>query len=1723
MGKGSRWLKSCWGVALVMLWVSATVQAQNRPEDEYKDLIRISQNIQPLGQHPFGMDVGLYDGTLSFEQTDIRASGNGPVLEVTRRFSAQGRQAVLGRVFNDAFGDWELDLPRISTLTAQQGGIKGWEVGSVGNTRRCTHFGKPPSVPAPRGDAGRADWEPATWWHGYQMIVPGQGSQDLLSNGESNKSTYPAVTKTHWRIGCLASTANGQPGEGFLAEAPDGTRYWFNELVYRWAPSLTRPTFSGPITRQDAVPRRFPFVDRTLWANALGWLSGSTPAHALPANDFLNRREAWMLVTRVEDRFGNWLKYGYDGNGRLTTITASDGRKLTVQHDSGTGLIKQITLQPSDSKPKIWKYAYTGSQTYLQQLSSVTLPDGQQWKFKLEPLFTDANLETSIGSCYQVGKSLASDGSWTGTITHPSGLKGSFTVKVVKHGRSNVFRECLGVHSGSQKQVGSYAVIPNAWYNLSLVKKHFSGAGLDTETWTYDYSAANESWSDQCNGSCASTVWTKVRNPDGSSIKYTFSNRFDETESRLQSTKYYSGDGKGLLRTETNSYAKSDTGPWPERVGWNPQERINKKQTEQRMPLAKKTIKQDGDTYTWKAESFNKYAQVTRVRRSNSIAGQSAMEEQTSYRNDTDLWVLGLPEKTTNLSTGDVVAVNTYDPNTDLLTKRLRFGQLAMQYTWDGAGQLASFTDANGNTTALKSYKHGIPRSIQYADGTSQSLEVDDFGQITAVTDQAGNTTKYVHDAAGRVTKVTPPSDSVAWYPQTITYQYVTSAERGLGKGHWKRTASQGKARHETYYDALLRPVLTDSHVSGDTASHRSARTDYNWKGLATFASWAMAGSPSLSAMTDGTTTQYDALGRIKSVSTPSEQGTLTTTTSYPGSARKQIKDPAGHVSTMTYQVFDQPSYEAVIKVQAPESVVQTITRNLYGSPLKLTQSGPDGQGGSVTSKKFFYYDGQQRLCRTEEPETGSTVMAYDAAGNLAWSADGLDIGADGCGRDEVASSGRITHSYDALNRLVGVSHPDAHGDIQTTYDAMGRVTRAQAGGVEGIALWSYKYDSLGHVIRETLEVDGHSWPIAYRYDRYGHLDRLTYPDNKRIDYAPDALGQPTRAGIFANSVGYFPDGGLEYFVYGNGMEYLATRNERQLPSNLTVATGKTFVYSEDLAYDKNGNITGMTDLSDNGERTRALSYDALNRLTKAKATKLWGTETYAYDALNNLRGMNSDGVQRVYQYDGRHLLKAIVGGGSRLHDFSYDAAGNNVGKDGKTRVFSAGHRLLEVPGVASYLYDAAGRRVRTTAAGGQVTYYAYNQAGRLLYEEGGASGRMKDYVYLGNKLVGRIERAQGDPVLNRPGISIDTNPNDGSYDVSWAATKNTSYVVEEQHDGGSWTQVYSGTSTHHAVSGKGGGDYRYRVKTCDDDCSDWGLSAAVGVTPAKPKVTLPSGLQKARYTVKWNKPASTTAFGVQEQADGGSWTSITCKNACTSVSLPGDRNGDYKYRVRASNSHGNRGWVTSGVVTVLLPPGKAPSLKVPATNKTGSFTVSWGAVTGAASYALEEKKNSGKWGSAYVGKSRSRKLTGKTKANFSYRIKACNASGCSSWSTTKTVIEPPTTPKKMILTGGEGRPKTRKITVHWNGVSRTTGYEVEVTRPNQEPFVRTQGTSTGAVVKATADGTWKIRVRACNQAGCSGWTGYQSMNFAHSPGGPILNPRSTTPPPIVPAEESES
>ncbi|WP_049622456.1 hypothetical protein [Frateuria defendens] len=1224
---------------------------------------------------------------------------------------------------------------------------------------------------------------------------------------------------------------------------------------------------------------------------------------------------------------------------------------------------------------------------------------------------------------------------------------------------------------------------------------------MPNQTWNYAYSPPNENAIENCSNGCVSTVWTDAIDPEGHAKRYTFSNRFDATEGLLLSTDFYAGAaGSALIRSEQSNYANPTGGPWPTSLGSSLQLYMNEALLRTLSPQSQRVLQQDGDTYTWQAEAFNEYAQVTQTRRFNSIAGQGTLQEQTSYLNDTAHWVLGLPQQVTNLGTGEVVDQNVYDLGSVTLKERWHFGQKLMSYAYDGQGNLASFTDGNGHTTSLGNYKRGIPQAIGYPDGTGQSLVVDDFGQITAITDQAGSTTGYSYDPVGRLTQISyPGGDEQAWLGKGFAYDFVTGAERGIGGNHWRRTIWKGDWRQVTYFDALLRPVLSDTYSVADGNSHTNARTDYDWKGQKAFVSYPAGGSPNLDDLGSGTSSRYDALGRLVQTQQTSEQGPLATTTAYLSGARQQVTDPKGQVTTTSYQVFDQPAYEAVTLVQAPEGVTQAITRDLYGNPTAIHQWGSSA-GGSGDVTKTLTYDGYHRLCRTTEPESGSEVTAYDGANNVAWTAAGLAISGGGCGQEQVPATAQTQRTYDAMNRVLNLTPPAGTQSTAYTYDALGNVRAA----VSGLTTWSATRNKLGQLTRETLQVNGQNpWTIGYAHDAYGSLRQLTYPDGESVAYAPDALGRATQVGGYANTLRYFPNGDVQSFLYGNGAGYTAEQNARQLLSNFTYGRGGTLDLSEDYRYDANGNITQISDLT-GGPRTKTFGYDALNRLASAQASSLWGSESYSYDPLNNIRARVGNGQTFTYNYDALNRLGSITSNGSTTSSFAYDNRGNVTVKNGIGLDFDQKNQLTGLPGHVGYAYDAAGRRVMKTPQGGAPTYYFYTQAGQLLYQWDTGTAKTTNYVYLGRKLIARNENLR---LIAPSGISFSANPNDGNYTVSWpAVTGATGYTLQESVNGGGWNTVYTGSDPSVAMIGKGGGSYTYQVQACaGGTCTGWTGSASLGVTPVLPTVTVPGGTINGTYTVSWSAPASATAYDVQERLNGGAWATIASNTAATSISRPGTSSGSYTYQVSAKNGYGTRGWAGSNAVTVDTTYGVVPtapaSLSVPASSNDGNAGLSWSASALTTRYVVEQSSNGGiSWSGVYNSDGTSTALTGLADGSYVYHVQACNTYGCSPWTAgnaTLVVTHPPGSAPAVSTPGNNGN---GSYTVSWNGIGGATSYTLQE-QLNGGGWTTVQASgATSWNTGGRGNGTYGYRVQACNVGGCGPWSGTASTTVLLPP-----------------------
>ena len=1691
----ARWQGSClWAAALFVLAGSCHAQSAT-PDQEYQKLIQVDQNIEPLGEHPFGESINLYDGSFEFDVTDVNLRGNGPAISVgrTMKFWEWIDTGVTGP--QRPFANWDLDIPRIETLVSDdlwQTG--GFPLATQGTTQRCTNFKPPPGVSPP--GTGTTGYSADDFWYGYHLLVPGQGDQVLMPRVSTNSLSptisglsFQIVTKNNWMIGCGVTASDG--GEGFLAIAPDGTRYTFAHLFYR--PANTIAAFGSPLQRHDA----------------------------------------FMYVTQIQDRFGNTLTYNYDpSSGYLSSITASDGREVDVAYASGTPMIQSVTAKATNVASRTWTYSYNTSSATLPVLTGVQLPDGSAWSYQ----FDMEALQINFGLLYCGEKQVPSSGMGSpilaGTMTAPSGLTATFYAAIKVNGRSYVPQECFG--NAPSNNLVPYYRFPPFYGTYSIASEVLSGSGMPTQTWSYSYSPFVVSFDDDAcatSGTCATTVYTDVTDPNGNDTRYTYSNRFDATEGQLLRTDSYSGAAGGtLLRSVVNTYANPTGGPWPTAYGTDLlEDRDNYFQTEELSPQSQRTTTQDGQNYTWQAMAFNAYAQPTDVKRYNDIGGQSTIEETTAYLNDTNLWVLGLPQTVTNVGTGEVESSNTYN-SSDLLQSRSHFGEFMMSYTYNSAGQLASFTDGNNHTTSISNYYRGIPQSIAYPDSTSQSLTVDDLSEISSITDQAGYTTHYSYNPIGRITGITYPTNDpngVSWYAENFTYNYVTGAERGLTGAHWDRITTTGNAVTTTYFDADLRPVLSDRAINGTANSDVTTATAYDYTGAKTFASYPVSGSPAVTAVTIGTHNTYDALERVTQSQEDSEVGTLTTSTAYLAGAGEQVTDPKGNVTTTYYQVFDEPDYKAPISVAAPGGINQAIVRDIYGNPKSITQSGLYGtESDSVT--KMLMYDSYYRLCRTTEPESGSTVMAYDAANNLAWSAQGQTITDGTCGQTAVASGAQTARTYDAMNRVKTITPPAGTQTTSYTYDARGNISNV----VSGSATNTFGYNSRNLLTSQTLSVGSYAWGIGYNYDGYGHVSAVGYPayngSSEGVAYSPDALGRPTQVSSYASGITYFPNDQVAGFNYGNGASYVAQQNTRQLLSNFSYGAGSTLNLSEDFAYDNNGNITNVTDLV-NGQRTKAFTYDALNRLSSATATNLYGTENYTYDALNNLRTRLTGGNALTLNYDATNRLVSVAQNGSVVTQYGYDTQGNrnSLSNGGATTNynFDAENQLLQVPGVEGYAYDAAGRRVaKTTSTGTPTGYYFYDQAGQLMFQYVPSTASATNFIYLGSKLIARDARIDTQITGNIDGVSIDGSGN--ATIVGWACSTNLAqsidvdlYIGGPYGNGGIGIGRYVANVTSEPAVATAcdvtTGSYRFSIPLTSAQRTQYvgqliyvyGISPVGGqnlslansgtyAVPANPSApAAPASLSATvaanlgSITATWSSVSNATSYNVQYNVNGGAWSTPTSVTI-PSYTLNAPADGSYTFEVQACDTAGCSTETASTAVGLWHPPTAAPSLSAPSLSANGTYSVTWTGVSGQVSYHLQQQVNGGTWTAIQDSALTSWSASGEGDGTYAYRVQACNAGGCGPFSNTgtATVDYPPSTAPGISVPSTSG---TGSYTVTLGGATGATSLTLQESTNGGSTWTTVMQSLTYSwSTSGRGNGTYDYRVQACDAGGCGPWSG---------------------------------
>lgn len=495
-----------------------------------------------------------------------------------------------------------------------------------------------------------------------------------------------------------------------------------------------------------------------------------------------------------------------------------------------------------------------------------------------------------------------------------------------------------------------------------------------------------------------------------------------------------------------------------------------------------------------------------------------------------------------------------------------------------------------------------------------------------------------------------------------------------------------------------------------------------------------------------GKTFVYDALGRSIGTSSDSELGPLVTATTYMSGNRTAHLNARSKVTLTTYQSYDVPHNEHQVLIEEPEGRITQIDRDRYGSIRRISRNSGHG-----SIERRYVYDSNKRLCKTIEPESGTTITGYDAAGRISWYASGLPYSFDDrCVESPTQYASRIVnHSYDINGRLSNVSSGDGYGDQHISYTKDGLVMEVSAsnGDPTLAATTRTRYDTRRHFIQETSIVSGRSdWTVRHYYDSSGSLIRQEHPQGITLNYDNDALGRPTNiydgTGLaLASKITYGADGSVQTFTYGNGVAHRSTQNERLLLREIVDGNHSSLVYS----YDANGNPAQIFDKTDEGSDVQELHYDGADRLIRVNSASRGQSESFSYDVNDNITEAVTDSVRSWrYYYDSSNRLTNIDDGTGSIIGLAYDSGGNLISRNGKRFTFDSQNRLRVFDSTTTYSYDAAGRRVLRIEPGAvEASRYMYLASGTLARYFDAEKQQTVTNITIGGKIIGSIHQSR--------------------------------------------------------------------------------------------------------------------------------------------------------------------------------------------------------------------------------------------------------------------------------------------------------------------------------------------------------------------------------------------
>ena len=788
-------------------------------------------------------------------------------------------------------------------------------------------------------------------------------------------------------------------------------------------------------------------------------------------------------LTQVTDVMGNRVKYGYDPNGHLATVTDQRGVTTVANvYDSACRVVEQ-----TDGNGNTTSFTYDspspGNTAITDALDNTTIhlhsPD---WKLLL-------SIQNAFGN--SIIYSYDANGNRS-AITDRNGHSTQFEYD----GRGHVVKKTDPDDPCDPCDGGVTSVRHDNPQLPDLPTSQTDPLG-NTTKWEYDQ-----------HGNL-----TKQTDPQGNTHLWTynsFGQRLSETD-ELNNTTQYVYDANGLLAEVTDPLGVH---MW---YGYDSLWRLTKV-TDGRGASA-------GDPNHTVATRYDLADRVVAV--TGPITSETYQYDKVGNR--------------TAVTNGrGYVTASTYDNNSNLIkveridpcgpSQVTQFGYDKVNrkvsettpngYTttsdYDIAGRLARVTDAEGNQTVFIRDAQGNVLSVtdgssvrtcyeydaldrkvhQYNDmGSHWRWQYDLLGRLLRPTNANGSTTGYAYDALGRLLSVTDATNGVTQYAydllgrltqiidasgkltETRTYDAdgrLTRKTDGLGNAYEYTYDAVGSRISEKDANGQVKTYTYDSQ-------NRLARIDYPGNRSVNYTYDGNGNRLSMVDSTGTTTFSHDAFDRLisstdgfgKTVGYGYDLAGNRTTLTYPGDAVHPARtvayaydkanrldkivdwdsrvwdyttDGAGRITQMLYpngitgmRMYDQAGRLSSLAYQRSDGTGLmgfAYTYDGQGNPTVISEQGTLESPGPDPTALAYTYDGQDRLVSSTGP---AETYTYDGSSNLV---------------DLVTDSNTTAFTYDQDNRLVSSAAPATY-----QYDGNGNLIQQTVQGI--VTTFGFNEDNL--------------------------------------------------------------------------------------------------------------------------------------------------------------------------------------------------------------------------------------------------------------------------------------------------------------------------------------------------------------------------------------------------------------------------------------------------------------------------------------------------------------------------------------------------------------------------------------------------------------------------------------------------------------------------------------